>query len=150
VLCGNAREYRQQLLEQSPAPEVIDDQLIFDQRAVGKRTAGVRPPQPALRQKPAAYGAVAQHRYSTIAAQSHHGRLRPVVDERILQLVRPDGHTGREQLFEVRRIEIRDADARNLAGALQSLKLESRLHVARHGKVPPVKLHQVETLHAEA
>src|SRR5437660_8315703 len=49
----------------------------------------------------------------------------------------------------MQRIEIGHTKTRNLACALQSIQLESRLHVARQGEVPPVKLHEVETLHAE-
>src|SRR5437588_5230355 len=49
----------------------------------------------------------------------------------------------------MQRIEIGHAKTRNLACALQSIELESCLHVARQSEVPPVKLHEVETLHAE-
>src|SRR2546430_2997058 len=47
------------------------------------------------------------------------------------------------------RVEIGHTETRNLACPLQSIQLESCLHVARQGEVPPVKLHEVETLHAE-
>src|SRR2546425_11448340 len=49
----------------------------------------------------------------------------------------------------MQRIEIGHPEMRDLACALQSIQLESGLHVACQGEVPPVKLHQVETLHAE-
>src|SRR5207237_1459636 len=49
ALARNARKVRQQLLEQSPASEVIDDQLVFGQGPVRKRGGGLWPAKPVLR-----------------------------------------------------------------------------------------------------
>src|SRR4029077_6260796 len=110
---------------------------------------GLWPAKPVLRQESAAHGSVAQQRYCVIAAARRHGRSWPLVEEGILELVCDDGHARSEQFLEMQRVEIGHTETRDLACALQSIQLESCFHVARQGEVPPVKLHEVETLHAE-
>src|SRR3569833_123473 len=51
VLIGDAAQDSQQLLEQVPAAEIINDQLVFDQRPVGELLAGLGLAQPAVREK---------------------------------------------------------------------------------------------------
>ena len=46
---GDSAERRQQALEQVPAAEIIDDQFVLDQRAIGQIAARLAPPDPTLR-----------------------------------------------------------------------------------------------------
>src|SRR3979490_731156 len=49
----------------------------------------------------------------------------------------------------MQRTEISHSETRDLACALPSIQLESCFDVAPQGEVPPVKLHEVETLDPE-
>src|SRR5260370_28705289 len=137
-------EHFEELLKQVPATEVIDDQFVLDQRAVLEPESRLRFTEPALGQKGPAYGGVAQPGNTMRPAEFDHLDVWTVVDERILELVSHDGHTGRDDIIEVRGVEIGDSQVRNLAGAAQPIKLERGLHVARNVEIPPVELHEVE------
>src|SRR5580658_5330936 len=60
--------------------------------------------------------------------------------------MRCDRYAGVDQLFQTRGVEVRDPDARDFPGAPQPVELEGRLDVARDGEIPPVKLHQIQSL----
>ena len=60
VLDGDRPQAGQQLLEQRPPPEIVDDQLVFDQRSVGDSAHRFRRSQPALRQETAGDRTVAE------------------------------------------------------------------------------------------
>ncbi len=60
--------------------------------------------------------------------------------------MRCDRYPGIDEFFQTWRVEIRDSDARDFAGATQPVEFEGRLDVARDGEVPPMKLHQIQPL----
>jgi hypothetical protein len=59
-------------------------------------------------------------------------------------------HAGSQQFAHLRRAEIGQADAVDLAFAVQLLQLQRDIDVTRHAVIPPVELHQVEALLAES
>ena len=68
MLDRDAAQRQQQLLEQVPAAEIVDDQFVLDQRPVGQFAAGLAPSGPALRKKTAGDRAIADDRYVAAAA----------------------------------------------------------------------------------
>ncbi len=67
----------------------------------------------------------------------------------VLYLMRDDGNAGRNDLREPLAIEIREPDVPDLARTAQIVEPRSGFHVPRHLVVPPVKLHQIESVEAE-
>jgi hypothetical protein len=64
-----------------------------------------------------------------------------------LRLHRHHGHAGVEYFGEVRDVEIGHADVGDLALVAQPRKLDSRLYIAGHLVVPPMKLHQIQSFY---
>ena len=60
--------------------------------------------------------------------------------------MRCDRYPSIDEFFQPWRVEIRDSDARDFPGPTQPVEFEGRLDVARYGEVPPMKLHQVQSL----
>src|SRR5580692_9927731 len=60
--------------------------------------------------------------------------------------MRCDRYPGIDEFFQPWRVEIRDPDTRDFPGATQPVEFEGRLDVARYPEVPPMKLHQIQSL----
>ena len=65
-------------------------------------------------------------------------------------MARDDIHAGVDDLFEMRSIEVGDADVANLAATLELCQVERRLHIAGHVVVPPMELHKVKGIAMQA
>ncbi len=84
-----------------------------------------------------------------LRAKIYQPMLRPCIEQRVLHLHAGKGNAGIEKLSRVRRIEIRAAEQVDAAFLLHFLQPKRGLHAARNGVVPPVKLHEIEPLHAQ-
>src|SRR6185503_15182463 len=83
---GDPAQYSQQLLEKRPAAEVVDDQLVFSQRAILERIMGLGDAKPAIREEATGDRAVTQELDVVLPAKVHQSVLWPTVDKRILDL----------------------------------------------------------------
>src|SRR5580692_8332912 len=64
--------------------------------------------------------------------------------------MRCDRYPGIDEFFQPWRVEIRDPDTRDFPGATQPVEFQGRLDVARYPEVPPMKLHQIQSLLAQS
>ena len=140
----------QQRLENGPATELVYDQFVLDKRTVRQPGHRFFVAQPAFREKAAGQGAVTQHLQSPLRAQGGQRVLRAPVQQGILHLHADQRHPCVQHGGSARGIEIGAADIRNQAFTAQGRQFQRCLHHAGHGVVPPVELHQIQTLHAQA
>src|SRR4051794_31778606 len=144
VLVADPLAGGQELLEQVPAAEIVDDQLVFRQRAIGERPLRLGSAEPAPREEAARNRAITEKAHVLRPAQVREGKLRAGIEQRILHLHRDQRYSCLDKRFGVGRIEVRAADLIDLAFRLELAQDESRLDRAGDLVVPPVKLHEVE------
>src|SRR5262249_10365386 len=150
MMLADPIQHREQLLEEVPTAEIIYDHLVFDQRAMCEGPRRLRAIEPGPADKSPGDRAVAEKIDAQGRAQGGERLLRPAVEHRILDLQGLQRHAGRDQGFDMRRVEIRAAKERDLARTLQLGEPERGLDTAGHGVIPPMKLHKIEALDAEA
>ena len=141
---------REKLLEERPASELVDHQPVLHQRAVLERLGGRRSAEPAIGEEPSGHRSVGEQRDAPRPAEIDHAVLGAIVEQRVLELVGQDRHARGEDLEELCGAEVRDAELVDLPRTAQPLQLQRHLHVPGDLEVPPVELHQVQPLHAEA
>ena len=149
VFRGDAADDRQQALEPVPATELVDDEPVLHERAVGERI-GRRHAEPARREEAAGERAVTEQADAARLAQPRHGTGRTLVEQRVLHLVRHDRHTGVEDRPHRGRVAVGQTQVPDLAGLLPFSQPAGRVEHARALVVPPVELHEVEHVHAES
>ena len=128
----------QQLLEQVPAAEIVDDQLVFDERAVLERRPAARARRASGRpgsRPPPCRSRAAQ----TPCARAERGEavLRPLVEQRILHLHATISGTPASRIArDMRRVEIGAAEMADLAGAPHLVEPAKRLEPAPAARSP--------------
>src|SRR4029453_8196436 len=80
-------EHRQQLLESTPAAEILDDQPILDERAVGERRPRLRRCQPALPDEAARQRPIAEKLDVVRGAERGQAMLGAMIEHRVLELI---------------------------------------------------------------
>ena len=83
---GDPAERPEQLLEQVPAAEIVDDQLVLGERPVLEGRPRLRRAEPAVGEEPAGDRAVAEEVDAVPPAEVDEAVFRPIVDQRILDL----------------------------------------------------------------
>ena len=137
-------------LKAVPSAELVDNQPVLHERSILERRGGIGAAQVVLREKSARQRAVAEQADAVARALCGHAVGRPPVEHRILQLVRDDRDTGGDDFRQALLVEVGQADVPDLAGAALLVKPGHRVDVARHVIVPPMQLHQIDAVHAEA
>src|ERR1700678_1657958 len=150
VLDCNPPQDLQELLEQFPAAEIVDDQFVFDQGSIGQIAGWFAPSHPSLRQKSAGDLPVADDADIPLAAQIDHAVSGPLVEQRILRLNRDHRYAGIENFREAGHVEVGHADVGDFPFVAQPGERRSRFHIAGNFVVPPMELHQVQALHPQA
>ena len=150
VAVGDPAQRAQQLLEQLPAAEIVDDQLVFGERAVLEGGCGSGSPSQRRSRKPPATDAVAEQVDAVPAAELDEAILRPGVEQRILHLHAARAARRPRPAPRVRGVsKLVPPSSSILPSRAQLLQPQRGLDAARNGVVPPVELHEVEPLHAE-
>ncbi|MDF2975256.1 MAG: hypothetical protein K0R61_5706 [Microvirga sp.] len=109
----------------------------------------LRRSEPSLRKKAARYRPIAQKLHVALLAQRNKAILGPLIEKRVLDLHRHKRHPRIEQGSRMGCIEVGAADLVDLPLILEFLEDESGLDGPWNGVVPPVELHQIETLNPE-
>lgn len=91
VPVGDAAQAREQFLEQRPSAEIVDDKLVFDQRAVFERACRLPRPQPAVGQKSACDRAVAKETDAIGAGERGEFGFGTRIEERELNCIEISG-----------------------------------------------------------
>src|SRR5215217_1055809 len=103
------------MLEEVPAADIIDDKLVFRQRAIFERETRLGTAEPIIAQKSTGNRTITQNMHAVIAAQGDQPMLRPLIQQGILNLHADERHAGVQQRGALRRIEIGPADETDLA-----------------------------------
>ena len=96
----------QERLEQGPAAEIVDDELVFRERAVFGFARWFRRAEPAVAEEAARHRSVTEQRHVVGAAQRRQAVLRAGVEQGILGLHRDQRHAGVEDRTGVGDIEV--------------------------------------------
>ena len=151
VAVGDPAERPQQCLEQRPAAEIVDDQLVFGERAVLEGRLRLRRAEPAVAEEPAGDRAVAEKLDAVPPAEVDQPVLRPSVEQRILHLHGWRAATPAATSSAVRGVSKFVPPRRSILPSRCSSSSQPRaLETARHGVVPPVELDEVEPLQCRA
>src|SRR5215212_649058 len=137
------------MLEEVPAAAIIDDKLVFRQRAIFERETRLGTTEPIIAQKSTGNRTITQEMHAPITAQGDHAVLRPVVQQGILNLHAHERHAGVQQRSALGGVEVRAADETDLALPLKLGQPEGAVDASRYAIVPPMILDEVETLHPE-
>ncbi len=86
--CGNVQGVEQRLQVVPPAA-FVDDQPVFDERAILERLGWRGLAAPLLGKEPARQRAIGKQRDSVRGTERSHFSSRPSIEQRVLQLVRP-------------------------------------------------------------
>jgi len=133
----------------SQTPEIIDDQLVLDQRAVAQPEPRLGLAEPALGQKAAAHGCRSTAARWPCARQNSTILMfgRSSMSE-YLQTGEPRWGTPAETISSRwRGVEVGDGEMRDLPGTPQPVELQCGLHVAAETfRSHQWKLHEVEAL----
>ena len=73
-----------------------------------------------------------------------------MIKQRVLDLHGGKNDARVSNLLHVAGVEIGSTDQIDLALGLQVAQMQRGLHISRLGVIPPMELHQVEALHAQA
>src|SRR4051812_10748821 len=144
VLVSDFAQGAQQLLEKIPAAEIINDQLVFDQRTVGDPVSRLGPVQPTVRQEPAGDSSITQQSDTPGLTGLDHAVQRASIQKRVLQLMCDHRNSRVQQLHQAWNIEVGYTNVRDLALESQATEGHRGLHIAWHRIVPPVELHEVQ------
>ncbi len=80
VAVGDRLQRPEQCLEQIPAAEIVDDQLVFDQRAVFERRGGLGRAEPSVAEEAAGHRAVAEEADAVFRGECRKAVARPLVE----------------------------------------------------------------------
>jgi len=149
VLPGDRRERLHQLLEQRPTAELVDDEPVFDQRAVDEFVSRIAGAEPTLGQEAAGKCSITQHLHAVPGAPAREGARRPVVEQGILDLCRNEVETCVDERLHRRLAPIADAEQPDLSLFLDVLQAGQNLVGAPARQVPPVELDQRQLLQAQ-
>ena len=147
--CGAARRstcrMRSSAWNGGPAAEIVDDQLVLDQRAV-RQLAGLRRTEPALGEEAAGQGAVAQQLHAALSGRAAPAVLGPAIEQRVLHLHAHQRHAGVEHRRVCSLSKLVPPRCAIRPSRRRSRERERGIDAARHAVVPPVELHEVEPL----
>src|SRR5215207_7095692 len=146
---GNCSQHAQQMLQDIPAATVIDDELVFGQRAILQIETRLGTAEPIIAQESTGNRTIAQEMHAIIATQGDQPMFGPVVKQGILNLHAYERHAGVQQRGALVGVEIRSADEAYLAQLLKLGQPDGALDASRYVVIPPVILHEVETLHPQ-
>src|SRR5271170_6129037 len=130
VAIRDAPQRPQQLLKQTPAAEIVDDQLVFDERAVFERRRRLQGAEPTIAEEAAGHRAVAEQPDAAFGAERGEAARRPLVEHGILHLHARYLRARGEDIAQVRRIEIGEAEKPDLAGAPHLVQRANRVDQA--------------------
>ena len=99
VFVGDRAQLPQQLLKSSVAAELVDDEAVFDQRAVLQGASLLGSIQVAIAEEAAGDGPVTEQGDVVAGGQLRQVGGRAPVEHRILHLIGEDRHAGIEQLL---------------------------------------------------
>ena len=121
---GDDPQRAEQMLEQVPAAEIIDDQLVFGERAVLEGRLWFGLPQPAVGDETAGHRAIAKEMDIVLAAELDKAIFRARIDQRILHLHAGKRKARGDEFARMRGVEIRAPEQVDLADLVQLLEPE--------------------------
>ena len=139
---------QQHALVRGPSADGLDEAAVFGLAPVGG-IAGIGLSKPALAEEAARQRTVGQQLDATGLAQRTHAAGGAPVQQGKRHLVGGNRQAMAQQQSQMVGVEVRQAQMGNLTALAQARQVLHGIQIARVGVVPPMKLQQVDALHAQ-